>query len=80
MLRGGRGPHGVRVVWLRTTGLPEALATDLERFPDYGTRGGAGMTRDEMIAWNQERTMLNRLTSLRELGDTAAFLASVSSY
>jgi NAD(P)-dependent dehydrogenase (short-subunit alcohol dehydrogenase family) len=69
------GPYGVRVVWLRTTGLPEALA-DIDRFPDYGTRGGAGMTRDEMISWNRERTMLDRLTTLREIGDTAAFLAS----
>jgi 3-oxoacyl-[acyl-carrier protein] reductase len=67
------GPHGIRVVWLLTTGLPEALA-DVDRFPAYGT--GQPMTRRELIDWNQRRTMLNRLTSLAEVGDAAAFLAS----
>jgi 3-oxoacyl-[acyl-carrier protein] reductase len=67
------GPHGIRVAWLRTTGLPEALA-DIPLFPDYGT--GKAMTREELIAWLQRETMLNRLTSLDEVGNTAAFLAS----
>lgn len=67
------GPQGVRVVWLRTTGLPEALHA--ERFPDYGT-GSGGMTRSQLIDWLQSKTMLNRLTSLAELGNAAAFLAS----
>jgi NAD(P)-dependent dehydrogenase (short-subunit alcohol dehydrogenase family) len=67
------GPRGIRVVWLQTTGLPEALA-DIELFPDYGT--GQGMTREELIAWNRGRTMLNRLTSLAEVGNAAAFIAS----
>jgi enoyl-[acyl-carrier-protein] reductase (NADH) len=69
------GPRGVRVVWLRATGLPEAIAR-IDRFPDYGTRGGEGMTRAELIAWLQGKTMLNRLTSLAEVGNVAAFLAS----
>jgi len=68
------GPQGVRVVWLQTTGLPEALHGD--RFPDYGTAAGRGLTREELIAWLRPKTMLNRLTSLAELGDAAAFLAS----
>ncbi|MGH2678742.1 MAG: SDR family NAD(P)-dependent oxidoreductase, partial [Actinomycetota bacterium] len=67
------GPRGVRVAWLLTTGLPEALA-DIDQFPDYGT--GALMTKAELIAWNQNKTMLNRLTSLEEVGNAAAFLAS----
>jgi 3-oxoacyl-[acyl-carrier protein] reductase len=67
------GPRGIRVVWLQTTGLPEALA-DIDLFPAYGT--GEAMTREQLIAWNQQRTMLNRLTSLAEVGDTAAFMAS----
>ena len=66
------GPRGVRVVWLQTTGLPEALHGD--RFPAYGT--GAAMTREELIAWLEEKTMLNRLTSLAEVGNVAAFMAS----
>jgi 3-oxoacyl-[acyl-carrier protein] reductase len=67
------GPRGIRAVWLQTTGIPEALA-DVDRFPAYGT--GAPMTREELVAWNQDRTMLGRLTTLRDVGDAAAFLAS----
>jgi 3-oxoacyl-[acyl-carrier protein] reductase len=69
------GPRGIRVAWIRTTGIPEALA-DIDRFPDYGTRGGEGLTRAELISWLQGKTMLNRLTSLAEVGNVAAFLAS----
>jgi NAD(P)-dependent dehydrogenase (short-subunit alcohol dehydrogenase family) len=67
------GRHGVRVVWLQTTGLPETLA---EVQPGYGTGSGGGMTRAELVAWMRRSTMLDRLTSLAELGDVAAFLAS----
>jgi NAD(P)-dependent dehydrogenase (short-subunit alcohol dehydrogenase family) len=67
------GPLGVRVVWLLTTGLPEALHADV--FPDYGTGRGT-MTREESIAWMREKTMTNRLTSLAELGNMAALMAS----
>jgi 3-oxoacyl-[acyl-carrier protein] reductase len=69
------GRHGVRVVWLQTTGLPEALA-DIEMFPAYGTGSGNGMTRTELIEWLQRQTQLNRLTSLAEVGNVAAFMAS----
>jgi len=69
------GRHGVRVVWLQTTGLPEALA-DVAVFPGYGTRSAGGMTRAELIAWMRESTMLDRLTSLAELGNAAAVMAS----
>jgi NAD(P)-dependent dehydrogenase (short-subunit alcohol dehydrogenase family) len=68
------GPLGVRVAWLQTTGIPEALSDAVDLFPDYGT--GAAMTRDELIAWLEGRTMLKRLTSLAEVGNVAAFLAS----
>ena len=67
------GPHGIRVAWLRTTGLPEALRG--ERFPGYGT-GSPEMTRDQLIAWLQGRTMLGRLTSLADIANAAAFIAS----
>jgi enoyl-[acyl-carrier-protein] reductase (NADH) len=70
------GRHGVRVVWLQTTGLPEAMADNGEAFPDYGTGSGDGMTRAEVIAWLQRSTQLNRLTSLAEVGNVAAFMAS----
>ena len=69
------GPQGIRVVWLQTTGLPEAISTTLDVFPDYGT-GSGGMTREELIAWLQGKTMLDRLTTLAEVGNAAAFMAS----
>jgi 3-oxoacyl-[acyl-carrier protein] reductase len=68
------GPLGIRVVWLQTTGLPEALADTGELFPDYGT--GKRLTREEVITWLQGETMLKRLTSLADVGNVAAFLAS----
>jgi enoyl-[acyl-carrier-protein] reductase (NADH) len=34
------------------------------------------MTREELIAWLQRDTMLNRLTSLSEVASVAAFMAS----
>ena len=68
------GRYGVRVVWLQTTGLPEALTG--EAFPAYGTGSANGMTRAELVAWMRRGTQLDRLTSLAELGRAAAFLAS----
>jgi len=68
------GPKGIRVVWLQTTGIPEAIADTGDLSPDYGT--GKRMTREEHIAWLEGKTMLNRLTSLAEVGNVAAFLAS----
>jgi NAD(P)-dependent dehydrogenase (short-subunit alcohol dehydrogenase family) len=70
------GGHGVRVVWLQTTGLPEAIADTGERFPAYGTGAAGGMTREELLAWQRGKTLLDRLTSLAEVGRAAAFLAS----
>ena len=67
------GPMGIRVVWLQTTGIPEALHP-VGAFPAYGT--GKEMTREELVAWMRGRTMLRRLTSLGEVGDAAAFVAS----
>jgi enoyl-[acyl-carrier-protein] reductase (NADH) len=67
------GPSGVRVLWLRSTGLPEALA-DIDLFPAYGMP--APMTKEELIEWNRAKTMLKRLTTLEELGRAAAFAAS----
>jgi NAD(P)-dependent dehydrogenase (short-subunit alcohol dehydrogenase family) len=66
------GPRGVRVVWLQTTGIPDGLHADV--FPAYGT--GASMTREELVAWMRGKTMLGRLTSLADVGNAAAFLAS----
>ncbi len=70
------GPQGIRVVWLRTTGLPEAVPDTGDAVADLGTGFGAGMTRADIIAGMREATMLNRLPSLAELGNVAAFMAS----
>ena len=68
------GPSGIRVMALRTTGIPEAIR-GTGPFPDYGT-GKGGMTLDELIDWNQNKTMLKRLTSLNEIANVVAFMAS----
>jgi 3-oxoacyl-[acyl-carrier protein] reductase len=70
------GPQGVRVVWLRTTGLPEAIPDTGDATADLGTGYGAGMTREEIIAGMQEQTILKRLASLDQLGKVATFMAS----
>jgi 3-oxoacyl-[acyl-carrier protein] reductase len=69
------GPIGIRVAWLQTTGIPEALQDIGVPFPDYGT-GSGGMALDEFVAWMQGKTMLKRLTSLDEVANVAAFMAS----
>jgi NAD(P)-dependent dehydrogenase (short-subunit alcohol dehydrogenase family) len=66
------GPHGIRVVWVQTTGLPEGLHAEV--FPAYGT--GAPMDRQQLVSWLTEKTLLGRLTSMADLGHAAAFLAS----
>jgi 3-oxoacyl-[acyl-carrier protein] reductase len=68
------GPKGVRVAWLRTTGVPEAFGDADYVAPAYGT--GKPMTRAEHIAWMEDRTLLGRLTTLADIGNAAAFLAS----
>jgi 3-oxoacyl-[acyl-carrier protein] reductase len=70
------GPQGIRVVWLRTTGLPETIPDTGDAVADLGTGFGEGMTREEIIAEMQEETILNWLPTLAELGNVAAFMAS----
>jgi 3-oxoacyl-[acyl-carrier protein] reductase len=60
------GLQGIRVVWLRTTGLPATIPDTGDAVADLGTGFGAGMTRAEIIA---------RMPTLAELGNAAAFLA-----
>ncbi len=57
------GPHGIRVVTLKTGGVPEALP---EGFPG----------RDEIIASIEQATLLKRTATLTDVGNVAAFLAS----
>ena len=64
VLAGEVGPRGVRVLCLRSEALPETWGLD---GPVEETPHGRFMT---------DGTVLGRMPTLRELGDTAAFLAS----
>ncbi|MGW1882860.1 hypothetical protein [Streptomyces sp. NPDC001970] len=60
------GPHGVRVICLRSAGSVESMPDVLER---RATR--AGVTRDEFVAFLADRTLLKRLPSLADVADVA---------
>jgi 3-oxoacyl-[acyl-carrier protein] reductase len=57
------GPHGIRVLTLKTGGVPETLP---DPFPG----------RDEIIASIQQATLLKRAATLEDVGNVAAFAAS----
>jgi len=67
------GPHGVRAVCLRTTGIPETATIDVV----FGLHAKAhGITRAQFQAAVEGMTHRRRSTTLRELADVAAFMAS----
>ena len=68
------GPLGVRVVWLLTTGIPEAFHDGGGLQPAYGT--GSPMTREQFVEWMRDKTMLRRLATLADVGAAAAWFAS----
>jgi NAD(P)-dependent dehydrogenase (short-subunit alcohol dehydrogenase family) len=70
------GPQGIRVVWLRTTGLPETIPDTGDATSDLGTGYGEGMAREEIIAGMREQTILKRLATPDEVGKVATFMAS----
>lgn len=57
------GPHGIRVVTLKTGGVPESLPDAFEG-------------RDGIIASLEEAALLNRTATLADVGNVAAFVAS----
>jgi NAD(P)-dependent dehydrogenase (short-subunit alcohol dehydrogenase family) len=57
------GPHGVRVVTLRTGGVPESLPEGFEG-------------RARIVEGIETQTMLGRAATLEDVGDVAAFVAS----
>ena len=57
------GEHGIRVLTMRTGGIPQTLPQD---FPG----------RDELIAGLVEPTLLRRAATLSDVGNVATFLAS----
>ncbi len=62
------GPQGVRAVCLRSEGIPES-------WEGISTEDWSGST-DEIEASIRERSLLRRVTTLADVGNAAAFLAS----
>jgi len=67
------GPSGVRVVGLRTTGIPETKTIDLVF--DLHARA-VGITRQQFQGFVEGMTHRKRSTTLAELANAAVFLAS----
>jgi NAD(P)-dependent dehydrogenase (short-subunit alcohol dehydrogenase family) len=59
------GRHGIRVVTLKTGGVPESLPDTM-----------AEQLRDEITAGLQQAALLNRTATLADVGNVAAFVAS----
>jgi NAD(P)-dependent dehydrogenase (short-subunit alcohol dehydrogenase family) len=57
------GPHGIRVVTLKTGGVPESLPATI-------------VGREEIIAGLEQPTLLKRTATLADVGNVAAFVAS----
>ncbi|MGH3465951.1 MAG: SDR family NAD(P)-dependent oxidoreductase [Kribbellaceae bacterium] len=57
------GPHGIRVVTLRTGGLPETIPADFEGY-------------EQVRQWLVEQTPTGRTATLTDVGNVAAFAAS----
>ena len=57
------GPHGIRVVTLRSAGIPDSLPQDMEG-------------RDEIAGAISSATLLGRAASLDDVGNAAVFAAS----
>jgi 3-oxoacyl-[acyl-carrier protein] reductase len=57
------GPHGIRVVTLRTGGVPESLPEGMEG-------------RERIVETIADPTMLGRAATLEDVGNVAAFVAS----
>lgn len=57
------GPYGIRVVTLKTGGVPESIPDNVPG-------------RDEIVAKTGEDALLNRTATLADVGDVASFVAS----
>ncbi len=76
-LAGELGPQGIRAVCLMSHAIPEALAAGShanEVFRPMAEK--AGMTIEAMVAGATGTTLLQRLPTLQQIADAAAFAAS----
>ncbi len=67
------GPRGIRVITLRSRGMPETAT--IQKVLGIHARG-TGMEREQIRSLWEEQTLLGRLPTLAEVADTAAFVAS----
>ena len=72
-LAGELGPHGIRVVCLRSAGSPDAPVVD--RVMRHLAQQ-AGVSRDTFEAQLAERTLLKRMPKLAEVANMAVLMAS----
>jgi 3-oxoacyl-[acyl-carrier protein] reductase len=72
-LAGELGPHGVRVVCLRSAGSPDSKGVD-EVFNIQAET--AGISRMQFQARMEDTTLLKRLPALKDIADIAVFMAS----
>jgi NAD(P)-dependent dehydrogenase (short-subunit alcohol dehydrogenase family) len=67
------GPHGVRAICLRSTGIPETATITTV----FGLHAKAiGMTREQFQGLMESMSHTRRSTTLKELTDVAVFMAS----
>jgi NAD(P)-dependent dehydrogenase (short-subunit alcohol dehydrogenase family) len=67
------GPHGIRAVCLRSTGLPETHTIDVV----FGLHANAlNISREQFQGFIESLTHRKRSTSVAEVAEVAAFLAS----
>src|SRR5262249_21387229 len=67
------GPRGIRVVCLRSSGSPETPGAQAA-FEHHAK--ARGISHDEWLETYKNQTLLHRLTTLEEVANMAAFMAS----
>lgn len=72
------GPHGIRVVCLRPTGMPESAARLGSHTREVWSRAAArlGMTLEEMLPQVAAGSPLGRALTVADVAEVAAFVAS----
>lgn len=72
------GPHGVRVVCLRPTGIPESATKLGSHTRDVWSRAAArlNMTLEQLVEMVSAGSVLDRALTVDEVADVAAFAAS----
>ncbi|QBD77109.1 SDR family oxidoreductase [Ktedonosporobacter rubrisoli] len=67
------GPLGIRVIGMRSDAIPETTAVRNA----YSSRASLlGLKLEDIVAQSESKTLLQRLPTLAEVANTAAFLAS----